>query len=91
MLTDEGDIDKFLGIDIKHFDKNKFEITQPFLMERIANLLGLKYNDFDVESNSRSTPVVKPVLHKDLQGKPRKLLWKYRTAVGTFRFRGICP
>ena len=67
ILTDEGDIDKFSGIDIKFLDDNKFDITQPFLIERIANLLGLKDNDFDVESNSRSTPVGKPVLHKDLQ------------------------
>ena len=86
ILTDEGDIDKVLGIDIKHLDDDKFEITQPFLIERIANPLGLKDNDFDVESNSRSTPVGKPVLHKDLQGKPRKLLWKYRTAVGMLNY-----
>ena len=42
MFTDEGDIDNFLGIDIKYLVDNKFEITQPFLIERIANLLGLK-------------------------------------------------
>ena len=43
ILTDEGHIDKFLGIDINHLDKNKFEITQPFLIEIIANLLVLLF------------------------------------------------
>ena len=28
----------------------------------------------------------KPVLHKDLEGKPRKLSWKYRTAVGMLTY-----
>ena len=86
ILTDEGDIDKFLGIEIKHLDKGSFEISQPFLTERIVTLLGLKDNDFDANINARSTPVGKPVLNKDLEGKPRKLSWKYRTAVGMLNY-----
>jgi hypothetical protein len=35
ILTDEGSIDKFLGIDIKHHGNNRFKITQPSLIERI--------------------------------------------------------
>ena len=42
ILTDEGDINKFLGIEIKQITKNKFELSQPYLTERIVNLLGLK-------------------------------------------------
>ncbi len=86
ILTDEGDIDKFLGIDIKHLGNNKFEISQPFLIERIVTLLGLKDNEFNVDTNARPTPVGKPVLNKDLDGKPRKLSWKYRTAVGMLNY-----
>ena len=48
ILTDEGDIDKFLGIDIKQLAPNKFELTQPFLIDRIVSLLGLENNEFDV-------------------------------------------
>jgi hypothetical protein len=33
VLTDEGDIHKFLEIEIKDFTKNKFELSQPFLNE----------------------------------------------------------
>ena len=39
-----------------------------------------------MHTNSKSTPVGKPVLDKDLEGKPRKLSWKYRTAVGMLTY-----
>ena len=86
ILTDEGDIDKFLGIEIKKLAPNKFELVQPFLIDRIVTLLGLENNEFESSSNSRSTPVARPVLSKDLEGKPRKLPWKYRTAVGMLTY-----
>ena len=35
ILTDEGDIDKFLGIEITRLGKQEFEISQPFLIDRI--------------------------------------------------------
>jgi hypothetical protein len=31
VLTDEGDINKFLGIEINKITRNKFELSQPFL------------------------------------------------------------
>ena len=43
-LTDEGDINKFLGIEIKEMTRNKFELSQPFVIERICNVLGLGPN-----------------------------------------------
>jgi hypothetical protein len=33
VLTDEVDINKFLGIEIKEITRNKFELPQPFLIE----------------------------------------------------------
>jgi hypothetical protein len=39
VLTDEGDINKFLGVEIKEITTNKFELSQPFLIEPIVNLL----------------------------------------------------
>jgi hypothetical protein len=87
VLTDEGDIDKFLGIEIEHLDDKRFELKQPFLIERICRTLGLIDNEWDVVGNSKSTPVGKPLLNKDLEGKPRKLKWnKYRTAVGMLSY-----
>ncbi len=72
VLTDEGDIHPFLGIEIKEITKNKFELSQPFLIEQIVNLLGLGKNEFGVHTKTKITPVGKPLLNKDLEGKPRK-------------------
>jgi hypothetical protein len=44
--------------------------------------LGLGQNEFDVHTKTKITPVGKPLLNKDLEGKPPKKDWKYRTAIG---------
>ena len=72
VLTDEGDLNKFLGIEIKEITMNEFELSQPFLIERIVNLLGLGQNEFDVHTNTKITPIGKPLLNKNLEGKLRK-------------------
>ncbi len=48
VLTDEGDINKFLGIEIKEITGNNFELSQPFLIKQIVNLLSLGQHEFDV-------------------------------------------
>jgi len=85
ILTDEGDIDKFLGIEIKHRGLGEFELAQPFLIDRILSFLGLESNGYETSTNDRSTPA-NAVLNKDLEGKPRKHSWKYRTAVGMLSY-----
>jgi hypothetical protein len=82
VLCDEGDINKFLGSEIKQITKNKFESSQPFLIKQIVNLLVLGQNEFNVHTKTKITPVGKPLLNKDLEGKPRKKDWKYSTAIG---------
>ena len=39
-----------------------------------------------MDTNKKSTPVGKPLLHKDLSGKPRKETWNYQTAVGILTY-----
>ena len=86
VLTDEGDIDKFLGIEITQLDDRRFKLAQPFLIDRIIAFLEIDANDFEMDTNTKSTPVGKPLLHKDLEGKPRKATWNYRTAVGMLTY-----
>jgi len=74
VLHDEGSIDKYLGVNIKQIDANAFELSQPFLIDRIATLLGIA----DGKTNQKLTPVGKPLLNKDLNGVPRKYDWEYR-------------
>ena len=57
VLTDEGSIDKFLGIEIKRLGKQEFEISQPFLIDRILALLQLEHHGFETDSNDKLTPV----------------------------------
>ncbi len=79
IFTDEGKLDKYLGVEIKKLDDaGGFLLTQPFLIERI-----LEAAEFDTRmTNSRPTPVVGPLLSKDTDGPPRKHSWKYRTLTG---------
>ncbi len=86
VLTDEGDVIKTLGIEIKEITKNKFKLSQPFLIKQIVNLLGLGKNEFDVHTNTKITPVGKPLLNKDLEGKPPIKDWKYPTAISMLAY-----
>ena len=85
-MTDEGDINKFLGIEITQLDDKRFKISQPFLTDRIIAFLKIDANDHEAETNAKSTPVGKPLLHKNLSGKPRKETRNYRNAVGMLTY-----
>ena len=86
ILMDEGLIDKFLGIEITQCENGEFEMSQPFLIDRILSLLDLEDNGHDTSTNGRLTPAAAQVLNKDLDGKPRKKKWAYRTAVGMLSY-----
>ena len=79
ILTDEGSLSKYLGVDVKYKENGSFELKLPFLIQRIIDLLGITSNGS--VCNTRPTPVVKPLLHKDLEGLPRNNMWNYRTAI----------
>jgi hypothetical protein len=93
VLTDEGDINKFLGIEIKEITKNKFELSQPFSFQQIVNLLELGKNEFDVHTKIKIAPVGKPLQNKDLEGKPCKKDWKHCTAIDMLIYLQVntCP
>ncbi len=44
----------------------------PYLIKQIVNVLGLGQNEFDVHTNTKITPLSKPLLNIDLEGKLRK-------------------
>ena len=62
-LTDKGGVNKFLGVKITRLDDNSFELSQPFLINRILNFLGLCNNEFKTDANSTSTPIAKGLLY----------------------------
>eukprot|EP00957_Ditylum_brightwellii_P115115 8779500-Ditylum_brightwellii.AAC.1 len=81
VLTDEGDINKFLGIEITDRCGVKFEMLQPHLINRILRVLGLESHGFETTANYRLTPAASQILNKDLNGEPHKKPWNYCTAV----------
>ena len=77
-FTDEGELSKYLGVEIQQLQDGGFSMTQPFLIQRILDAVNI---DMSV-TKSRSTPVVGPLLSRDEQGPARKYDWKYRTLTG---------
>ena len=57
VLTDEGDINKFLGIEITQLDDNRFKVSQPFMIDRIVSFLNIDTNDYVMETNTKPSPV----------------------------------
>ena len=85
-FTDEGSIDKYLGVNIERLpDNNGFTVSQPHLIQRI-----LEAAHIDLRmTNSRPTPVVGPLLSRDEEGPARKHDWKYRTLTGMLEYLQI--
>ena len=64
VLTDEGDINKFLGIEITHLDDKRFNFSQPFLIDQIVSFLKIDTNEYGMETNTKPKLVGKPLLQK---------------------------
>ena len=84
ILTDDGALTKYLGVDIRYDKKGGFELVQLFLIEIIIDLLGI--NSYESNCNTRPVPAVKPLLHKNVEGLPRNNSWNYRTAIGMMTY-----
>ena len=71
VFTEEGTMNSYLGVDISTFpDKKGFVLTQPFLIERIIQVLN--FDPKTTKSATNNTPVGFPLLNKDEDGLPRK-------------------
>ena len=81
-FTDDGDLDKYLGVDVKRHKDGRIELTQTHLIQRFLEVIGL---DKD-KVNPRTTPALKPLLFKDLDGLSRKYIWNYRQAIGMLNY-----
>jgi hypothetical protein len=79
-FTDEGDLKQYLGVDVQRKPDGSCTLTQPHLIQRFLNVIGLK------DANSKTTPASKPLLWKDLLGLVRKHSWNYRQAVGMLTY-----
>ena len=78
-FTDDGDLLTYLGISLEKSNE-KWTLTQPHLIQRTLKALDI------LSSNPKDTPAVKPLLHKDLDGLPRKCSWNYRQLIGMLNY-----
>ena len=68
IVTDDGDLARFPGVEIDDKEDGSIERTQSHLIQRILVLCGL---DSEKVNGRDDTPVGKPLLHKDLKGLPK--------------------
>ena len=73
----ENSASKYLGVEVEQLQSGGFSMSQPFLIQRILG--GVNTNMAVTES--RSTPVLGPLLFRDEQGPIRKYDWKYRMLI----------
>ena len=81
-LTDEGNIDTYLGVVISKHRDETYELKQPHLTKRIVEELNLA----QVETQKLLAPLSSPLLHKDLCGKERVKHWNYRLVIGMMTY-----
>ena len=72
VLTDKRDINIFFGIKMTQIDEKIFKISHLFLIDRIIYFINIETNNYGMETNAKSTPIVKPLLHKYSSGKPHE-------------------
>ena len=56
VLTNEGEIHKFLGIEITQLDKKGFKISQPFLVDQIIYILNIDNDDYGMKKTQSQHP-----------------------------------
>ena len=61
ILTDEGSLDKYFGVDVKRKKEGGLKLAQLFLIKRILTLLGMKDESVHI---TKPTPTVKLLLTK---------------------------
>ena len=81
-FTDEGPLKDYLGVEFTRHKDGTLELKQEFLIQRIINAM-----TFDCSiMNGKDNPAVKPLLHKDTDGPPRKHDWHYRSLIGMLNY-----
>jgi hypothetical protein len=79
ILTDEGPLSAYLGIQVDRIGKNKISMKQPAFIERIINNCGLK------DDRMNDTPA-DSILHRDENGQERKTQFHYRSIIGQLNY-----
>ena len=80
-LEDEGDLNKFLGVDVQKESDGTIHLKQEHLIQRFLKLVKITE-----EEHAKDSPSLKPVLSKDTGGLERRHTWNYRQAIGMLNY-----
>jgi hypothetical protein len=80
VLTSQGTVGAYLGIDIKKTTQGFIELTQTGLIQKIISACGLQD-----QSAEHSVPAT-TILTADLDGPPREHSWNYRSLIGMLNY-----
>ena len=79
-LTDEGDVNEYLGLKVDRHADGSIELRQPHLIDKILETAGLK-----ADSKTHRTPAAE-VLQKYLESEPMPDGFPYRSLVGQLNY-----
>jgi hypothetical protein len=86
LLQDEGDVENFLGVNIKETKTGNFEMTQTGLINDILKDLSLHLPN--CKYMAHDTPAT-AILHADEHEPPFKEDWNYRSLIGKLNFLAL--
>ena len=84
-LTDDGDLKDYLGIRFGRHKDGSVTLTQPRMMERVFDIVGLDPTSDKVRLHDTPTSS-ECILDNNPNGKPRLQSWNYRSAVGCLSY-----
>jgi hypothetical protein len=82
-ITDEGEIDTYLGMKISRPTPDTIELTQPHLIQEILDDMGMKSN---TKTKDKAAAPSSTILRRDLNGDPFNEKQDYRSIVGKLNF-----
>lgn len=84
-LTDDGELQDYLGIRFEKQADGSLKLTQPRMIERVLEIVGLSGDN--ERTKLHDTPASEhKILDNDPDGKDRNQKWNYRSAVGCLSY-----
>jgi len=80
-LTDEGDVDAFLGVQFDYLEDGQIKMSQTGLIQQILKDVGIE-ND----SKCHDTPAVTEPLKRHEDAQPFNASWEYRSVLGKLAY-----
>jgi hypothetical protein len=81
-ITDEGELDEYLGVKISRATSDTITLRQPHLIQQILDDMGMKPNTKTKDKPAPSSTI----LRRDLDGAPFDEQWDYRSVIGKLNF-----